>query len=199
MDHPTVTTIQLFGGHLALDFTNTIDSRGERVGPDVLVRYGDLLAWGMRVGVLAAEAGDALARVSPQRGRAALARAKALREALYRLFAASGMAGPADLAVLEREIQSAQRARMLVRHAEGGYEWRWDPTDPHTITHQVAFAAGELLTAPERARVRVCPGVNCGWLFLDTSRTGRRLWCSEETCGRRNRIRRWRGRKRAEA
>jgi len=34
------------------------------------------------------------------------------------------------------------------------------------------------------------------WLFLDASRSGRRLWCSEETCGRRDRIRRWRAARR---
>jgi predicted RNA-binding Zn ribbon-like protein len=32
-------------------------------------------------------------------------------------------------------------------------------------------------------RVHLCPGEDCAWLFLDASRSGRRLWCSEETCG----------------
>jgi predicted RNA-binding Zn ribbon-like protein len=34
----------------------------------------------------------------------------------------------------------------------------------------------------------MCPGNNCGWLFLDGS--GRRQWCSMEVCGSRAKMRR---------
>jgi predicted RNA-binding Zn ribbon-like protein len=30
-------------------------------------------------------------------------------------------------------------------------------------------------------RVKECP--NCGWLFLDTTKNGKRRWCSMEDCG----------------
>jgi predicted RNA-binding Zn ribbon-like protein len=49
-----------------------------------------------------------------------------------------------------------------------------------------------LLTAPELQRVRACPGLgDCGWLFLDTSKSGRRRWCSMEGCGSRAKMRRY--------
>ncbi len=196
MSQVTVATIQLFGGHPALDFANTVDSRGARFGPDVLERFGDLLAWGVRVGVIDTAEAGALGRLPAERGDVALLRAKALREVLYRIFAARPSANPADLDVLHREVQAAQGARTLVPQALG-YTWRWQADDPDTITHRVALAASDLLTAPALARVHVCPGENCAWLFLDSSRSGRRLWCSEETCGMRSRVRRWRGRQRA--
>ncbi|MBZ9993133.1 CGNR zinc finger domain-containing protein [Mesorhizobium sp. BH1-1-4] len=44
----------------------------------------------------------------------------------------------------------------------------------------------------DRRRVRECKGRQCGWLFLDTSRGGRRRWCSDETCGTRSRVTRFR-------
>jgi predicted RNA-binding Zn ribbon-like protein len=52
-----------------------------------------------------------------------------------------------------------------------------------------------LLADPERlARVRQCPGRNCGWVFLDVS--GRRHWCSMATCGSRAKMRRMYARRR---
>ena len=194
MDQVTVATIRLFGGHPTLDFTNTVDSRGVRFGPDVLESFGDLLDWGVRVGVVGATEAGALCGLPAELGELALARAKALREALYRIFAARPSADPADLDVLQRETRSAQEMRMLVPDADG-YTWRWRADDPDTITYRIACAAAELLTSPTLGRVHVCPGEDCAWLFLDTSRSGRRLWCSEETCGTRNRVRRWRARR----
>jgi predicted RNA-binding Zn ribbon-like protein len=190
MKQVTVATIQLFGGHPALDFTNTVDSRGSRFGPDVLQRFEDLRTWALRRGVIDAAEAERLGSVPDQRGRRALKRAKALREALYRVFSTRA-AGTADLLLLRREFQAAQRARTIEAAGER-YTWQWGADDADTITHRIALEAVDLLVAPSLGRVHVCPGENCGWLFLDTSRSGRRLWCSEETCGRRDRIRRWR-------
>lgn len=192
MPEKTVSTLQLFGGHKVLDFTNTVDLRGARFGPDVLERYDDLLHWGVRLGVVEPAEADTLCHVSTRRGDAALARAKALREAIYRVIAAPP-ANPADLQLLQCEVVAAERARVLTPDP-AGFAWRWRANDPDTITHRLAIEAADLLTASSLARVHVCPGENCGWLFLDTSRAGRRLWCSEETCGTRNRVRRWRAR-----
>ena len=52
-----------------------------------------------------------------------------------------------------------------------------------------------LFTSPEAlARVRACPGEDCGWLFYDA--TGRRRWCSMASCGTRHKVRRFRARQR---
>lgn len=195
MTQATVATLKLFGGHWALDFTNTVETRGPRCGPDVLRHYGDLLDWGARLGVMEAAEAAALRGVARQRGDAALARAKALREAIYRIFAAPLSADPADIDRLQRAVCAAQARRTLVSDANG-YAWRWREGDADTITHRIASAAADLLTSLALRRVHVCPGENCAWLFLDASRSGRRIWCSEETCGTRNRVRRWRGRRR---
>jgi predicted RNA-binding Zn ribbon-like protein len=193
MSPVTVATIKLFGGHPVLDFTNTVNSRGVDFGPDVLTEYRDLVSWSVRVGIIAAAAETELRNVKAKRGEAALDHAKALREALYRIFAKHPSTAAADLDLLQQEVRVAQTMRVLVPEA-GGFAWHWGALDPDTITHRIAFAAADLLTSPTLSRVHVCPGDNCAWLFLDTSRSGRRLWCSEETCGTRNRVRRWRSR-----
>ena len=193
MDHVTVATLKLFGGHAALDFTNTVDSRGPRWGPDVLQCHDDLLDWSVRIGLVStAEAQAGRSRPAAE-SEAALVRAKALREAIYRIFA-TRPADQADLGLLQREVLWAQAAREIVAEPEG-YRWRWQQNDPDTVIRRLALSAAELLMSHRLSRVRSCAGENCGWLFLDTSRSGHRVWCSEETCGTRNRVRRWRARR----
>jgi predicted RNA-binding Zn ribbon-like protein len=60
----------------------------------------------------------------------------------------------------------------------------------------LAHSAAELLASSERARVRLCEGEDCGWLFLDTSRNGARHWCDMKDCGNRAKVRRFRERQR---
>ena len=189
----TVATLKLFGGHVALDFTNTVDSRGPRWGPDTLRSYADLLDWGIRLGVITAADAAPLRHTPDAPARSALGRAVRLREIIYRVFA-ERPAPPADLERLQQEVLWAQAARVLAAQPDS-YTWAWQAPDPDTISRRIAIAAADLLTSPALQRVHVCPGENCGWLFLDTSRSGRRVWCSEETCGTRNRVRRWRARK----
>ena len=47
----------------------------------------------------------------------------------------------------------------------------------------VTFAAVDLLGQLDTERTRVCRGQDCGWLFIDTSKGGRRVWCDMGTCG----------------
>lgn len=82
----TVATIRLLGDHPVLDFTNTVHSRGADFGPDVLTEFCDLLSWGVRVGVIDTAAANELRNLNAKRSKAALGRAKALREALYRIL-----------------------------------------------------------------------------------------------------------------
>ncbi|MBN8926011.1 MAG: hypothetical protein BGO51_10735 [Rhodospirillales bacterium 69-11] len=209
MKQVTVATLKLCGGHPALDFTNTVHARGPRFGPDVLRDDDDLLRWSVRIGLLDATevegvrriqvaegvrrtpAVEGVPRMQAAEGRSVLERAKTLREALHRIFATPGLPAADDLDLLSRTACAAQQSRVLVRVADG-YAWRWRDGDPDTVAHRIALAAADLLTSPRVGRVRVCAGENCGWLFLDTSRSGRRVWCSEETCGTRTRVRRWR-------
>ncbi|MBL8582674.1 MAG: CGNR zinc finger domain-containing protein [Rhizobiaceae bacterium] len=51
-----------------------------------------------------------------------------------------------------------------------------------------AWSGLSLLCAPEARRLRICG--NCGWLFVDRSRNGSRLWCDMAVCGNRQKARR---------
>lgn len=200
----SVATLQIVGGHPGLDLANTMVSRRGRFGPDLLVTYGDLLDWSRRVGLLDAETVARLRRraeAMPGEAEAALARAKRLRETVYRVFsavAAGGEASPSDLGLIDGEARLAQMGRRLARTGTG-YAWTWPDEDFDAVALRLAHEAAELLTAPRLGRVKECFGRNCGWLFLDTSRNGLRRWCSEEDCGTPARVARHRSRRRLAA
>jgi predicted RNA-binding Zn ribbon-like protein len=180
--------ISLFGGRLCLDFANTVDwsADGRPVAADVLVSPGWLARWGRRIGVAAGE-GDA----------GELAAARELRGALYAAFAALSDGDAPPAAALERIAADHAEAAAAGRLSPADGAWRldWDSDDPRRIRFAVVVDAVALLADPERlARVHRCPGRNCGWLFLDTS--GRRRWCSMQTCGSREKMRRLYARRR---
>lgn len=201
---PSIATLRIVGGHAALDLANTVDGRRDgRLNLDLLATYGDLLDWSRRAGLLDTEAAARLRRradAAPLEAEAALARTKQLREAIYRVFSAV-VAGadppPPELDLVEREARRAPALQRLVRTATG-YAWVWDTEDLNVIALRVAYETTELLTDLRLRRVKECFGRNCGWLFLDTSRSGLRRWCSDETCGTRARVARHRSKTRSE-
>lgn len=195
----TIADMRMVGGHACLDFVNTVDSRRDRWGPDLLRIFADLIVWAERAGLVdAGETHELLAEASrrPALAEAALERAKVLREVLYEILHAEAEARPvpADaLSVVRGAIAQALPCRELASDGNR-LAWRWtDGSSLDAINHRIAFAAAEFMVAREdRRAIRECTGPNCGWLFLDTSRGGRRRWCSDETCGTHSRVRRFR-------
>lgn len=47
-----------------------------------------------------------------------------------------------------------------------------------------------------RRRVRICHNSACAWLFVDGTRNNTQVWCTEQLCGDRMRVRRLRRRRR---
>lgn len=201
MREKTIADIRLVGGHVALDFTNTVDARGDRWGPDFLGTYPDLVIWARRVQLVDETEADLLlqaAKADPHEAGEALNRAKLLREALHAVFAAEARdcrPHPKQESEVANAVAQALACRGLVPEPEG-FAWRWFDDGLDAVAHRVAFAAADLLVRrADRRSVRECLGPNCGWLFMDTSRGGQRRWCSDESCGTHARVRRFRAKK----
>ena len=127
-----------------------------------------------------------------------LTAAHALRRAVYATFAAiaRGQDPPPDALEAVRATHALAAADGHLAAREAGWTLAWAPDDPRRVRFAVAVDALALLSDSRRlARVRRCPGRNCGWLFLDLS--GRRRWCSMTTCGSREKMRRMYERRRA--
>ena len=201
------------GGVLCLDFVNTVRGRisdpadrgardyAERIVGERLTSYDALLRWAAFAELLTSRelkllAGEADRR--PARSATVLRRALALRAAMYRLFkgsVAAWTAHPDDLAAINRELQIARAHQRLVASPRGFVLEDGDTASAlDRMLWPVVRSAAELVTSPRLERVGQCPGDECGWLFLDTSRSGRRQWCDMKDCGNVAKVRRFRER-----
>lgn len=196
---------ELTGGALCLDFANTVGSRPDPARrSDRLADYEDLVAWSRLAGILTRREAERLRRAAaadPKLARAALARARRLRETIYRVFTAvaSGRApSEADLVRLQAVWNRAMAQSRLVWAGDQAV-WRASPTATAAFdgpAWAAARAAVELLTSPRLSRVRTCAAPGCGWLFVDLSRNRSRRWCDMRVCGNRAKVRRFYARRR---
>src|SRR5207253_2813605 len=67
-----------------------------------------------------------------------------------------------------------------------------DPVDG-AIARLAEAIARELIQG-DTERLRICENAQCRWVFKDTSRTGKRKWCSMRSCGNRAKVARHRAR-----
>jgi predicted RNA-binding Zn ribbon-like protein len=179
-----------------LDLANTVSWRRSRQPIERLNGYGDLVEWARQGGVLTAAEARTLAHEARRQPLAAarlLARTRALREAIYRVF--SGLAvgtqpDDEDVARLDRELHHALRHLHLTRTRSGAtLAWSRDARQLGRPLWIAARSAAELLTSDKVRRLKTCPSSNCGWVFVDTTKNGTRRWCDMQVCGSRAKAR----------
>jgi predicted RNA-binding Zn ribbon-like protein len=187
----------LSGGHLALDFANTVSRRDDpEKRREHISTYRDLISFVQQSRLITQLETEVLrneAESNPSQAGKFLRTALILREALFRSFshaAAGKAASPEDIQVIEKFAANALRHRHLTR-AHDSYVWKWeDGTDLERILWPIAHSAAELMVSENLAKVRECEAGDCQWLFLDTSRNHSRRWCDMTSCGNREKARR---------
>jgi predicted RNA-binding Zn ribbon-like protein len=196
---------EFYGGALCLDFTNTVDSRRLAEQEEHLHAYPDLASWLRQSGAIDAAAEARLvaaARARPDGGRAVLAEAIGLREAVFRVFRAVGEGRPApgvDAATIQAAYAGAMTAARLTEDA-GRFGWTWPADALDLPAWLVARSAVDLGTAGPVDRIKVCASDGgCDALFLDTSKNRSRRWCTMAGCGSEVKIKRQAARRRAAA
>jgi predicted RNA-binding Zn ribbon-like protein len=125
---------------------------------------------------------------------AALDQAIMLRETVYRLFSITAAQQPApssDVARLNAALAAAP-GRTVVSSGGAISGWRVPPLEcsATALLAPVLWSAADLLAGPRLARVHRCANPECGWLFLDNSKSGNRRWCDMGACGNRAKARR---------
>jgi predicted RNA-binding Zn ribbon-like protein len=123
--------------------------------------------------------------------KADLIEARVLREAILRGAEASlrGENVPSD--VIEVLHRNADRPN-LVPHLEAGSAVWVEGSSGQQVLSSVARDAIDLFGSEARLRLRKCQNPSCDLMFVDTSRPGKRVWCSMERCGNLNKIARYR-------
>lgn len=187
---------QFIGGSLAIDFVNTV---GDRLFArhDYFQSPADIRTWAIEAHLI--EAGRRVTDLTP----ADLRRVITAREEIYTLLRAIVRHRPLPRRSLEWLNEMARRTnryRQLAPSA-GGLTWTWksDTALADLVIGAAVRDLVQLLTDEQRPTLSECIGSNCGWLFLDRSRGGRRKWCSMADCGNREKARRHYQRARTEA
>ncbi|MET1412174.1 CGNR zinc finger domain-containing protein [Roseibium sp. HPY-6] len=152
--------IKLVGGRLALDFVNTADWTPEdEVAHEKLTNIADLETWLRALNLEQTEPVQDLQSLIDFRFR--------LRQLILK------RTGDSVLNVVQSLDFSRAGSNASIPFNQ-------------SITALIAASAVSVLTDNrELKRIKMCPGNNCGWLFVDETKNGRRTWCSMESCGNR--------------
>ena len=198
-------TLDLVGGSLALDFTNTSSGRGSPTHQEHLRDFETLVRWVEHARV--ATPADCLAireqaARHPEQSAATFARALAARELIWRIGGALAE---------RREVTEASRNELVAIHARSlafaeiksrdqAFIWAWDPRRDveAAILGPITLSALSLLMEKDLSRTKRCEGKECGWLFFDATKNKSRRWCEMRVCGNRAKVRAARQRKRIE-
>jgi predicted RNA-binding Zn ribbon-like protein len=184
--------------YACLDFANTLDWHASPEPVETVHSYAELAAWAANAGVLTAADAEQLQRkaaAQPAAAAATYVRAVALREAVYRIFAATShgdVPAAGDLALLNGELARGLPHLAVAVH-DGRFAWEWLGTDDSldAMLWPVARSAAELLVSPQLTRVKQCADDRgCGYLFYDATRNRSRRWCDMGSCGNRAKARR---------
>lgn len=119
---------------------------------------------------------------------AELATGRHLRNTLLRIArdqAQDRPLAPEDVEVLNTAASAPPLSPVL---REGGVGWAGAASGTQLLS-TVARDAIELFGGPYADRVRECEAGDCRLLFVDTSRPGKRRWCSMGRCGNRHKVR----------
>jgi predicted RNA-binding Zn ribbon-like protein len=188
----------LVGGSVVLDFINTVTAR-DTVDPlDWLDSYARLTEWAALAGVLEPRVSTMMKNASiaaPGRARKALHRARGVRETLHAVLAAIASNQAPLRGALDEFGRAWKAAASRASFVESAGMVTLQPEGQRAglelIVDKVLIEAGDLMKALPGSRLKICIGQRCGWLFLDSSKAGRRVWCDMATCGNAAKARRY--------
>ena len=210
MTKPGAQKWKFVGGRLCLDFVNTVDNRHEQkvknstiftFRADKLSGYSDLVEWAKEAGILEERYITRMVHIASQKereSRLVFERATTRRESLFRIFKhviEKWDPTTADVEILNRECDIARSRHRLV-YSSSKFVWNLEAQDDELdrMVWPITLSGAELLSSEELSHVRQCPGPNCGWLFLDSSKNRSRQWCDMKDCGNLAKVRRYRER-----
>ena len=175
-----------FLGRLCLDLAVT-GGDGPYARFETLHGARDLERW-LAESVLAAAGVEATA--------ADVAAATRLRRGIWNAAEALVEGASPAAADVEAINQSAAGPPLVPGLADGARVWR-EPSAAQALSDIARDAIALLADPAQHARLRRCASPDCDLIFYDSSRPGRRRWCSTERCGDRMRARAYRARHRS--
>ncbi|HKM65961.1 MAG TPA: CGNR zinc finger domain-containing protein [Candidatus Acidoferrum sp.] len=100
-------------------------------------------------------------------------------------------------AIQKRELKALNswlRVPVFQRLVENqnGLRWALEPVQNGwpAVPARIAASLAEALTQEPQDRLKLCANPGCLWVFVDRTKGNVRRWCSDATCGNRDRVRR---------
>jgi predicted RNA-binding Zn ribbon-like protein len=174
-------------GRLCIDFTQTGGETGIRAYWERLHRPSDLADW-----FSASPLNLQNVQVTLEDFRMALA----LRESIWRVAQAIRRNETPIAADVEVINLAAAAPDLPPQFNSDGFQQVWlSPAIASAVLSLIARDAIDLFAGEFRSRIRECENPNCGLMFVDTSRPGKRRWCLMKRCGNIAKTSRYRGKK----
>jgi len=81
--------------------------------------------------------------------------------------------------------------RQLVEN-QNGFQFAHEPVQNGwpSLLARIATSLAEALAHESQDRLKICANPGCAWVFVDRTKGRVRRWCSDATCGNRDRVRR---------
>jgi predicted RNA-binding Zn ribbon-like protein len=162
-------------GRLCIDFTQTGGETGIRAYWERFHRPSDLADW-FAVSPLQLER----IQISLEEFEIALT----LREAIWRSAQAIRQTTRPMTKDIELINSAASAPDLAPQFVRDGSKQAWrSPATATAALSTIARDAIDLFSGELRSRIRECENPNCGLMFIDASRPGKRRWCLMKRCG----------------
>lgn len=173
------------GGHPALDLVNTISHRLDpTLAIDRMDTPANIASWAVEIDLLTkAEANQ----LKPDGLVDGVARLRTAAAAIFDAAVMDYSPPPASLRqILNLAGDCAAELIDVPGHLAATAKVRPTQLDASGFIAALALLVLDGVFRLQRRRVCACP--RCGWLFYDTSKSGRRRWCSMKVCGNREKV-----------
>lgn len=185
IDH--LKQISLDGGLLCLDFINTVSDYYAEEPINYITNADEWLTWLKRV----KEIENDFERFDP--GTFNIRDILEARKTLYQLFHhyVNGEIIPVDVvAKFNKYCSRMYKYLKFVAHGKDITEIL--DYNKHSAIHYllpIIRSAKETITSGQLKNIKECP--NCGWIFLDNTKSNTRRWCNMKACGNKIKTRRY--------
>ncbi|SDE98651.1 CGNR zinc finger domain-containing protein [Rhodospira trueperi] len=185
----------LIGGHVVLDFVNTINDELKTRDRNALPDWPAALAWAELAGVLDDAERACLGAPRPDEDTdRELGALIAFRESLWRVLSAVAADRAPEGADLDAVAGTVRWGLDQATLASSDRAFRWtvpvESAGVATVRARLAVAVAEFLERGDLGRLRECG--RCTGLYLDHGRGSGRRWCIMEVCGNRAKAERFR-------
>jgi predicted RNA-binding Zn ribbon-like protein len=183
-----INEIALDGGLLCLNFVNSVNNRKTDDREDYFKTLHDFIDWTERLKIVNDKtAGKLQAKADRDTESSAsfFRHAIDFRELLYTIFRRISVKEKVpfiDLDRFNKAIREYFPFLQVEENADGFKEgWNIETDSFERLLAPIVKDSYETILSRNHNRIKECP--NCGWLFYDTTKNGKRRWCSMRSCG----------------